>query len=145
MTALETTPTERPATKIVVVLRADLAAWQIANVTAFLAAGVTAGVPELVGEHYADADGNTYLPTLGLPVIVRAADAASLAACRSRAVARGLPTAIYTSAMFATGNDRDNRAVVADDRADDLDLVGLAVHGPRNAVDKIVKGTTVHP
>jgi hypothetical protein len=25
-----------------------------------------------------------------------------------------------------------------------LDLVGLAVHGPRNAVDKILKGATLH-
>jgi hypothetical protein len=26
----------------------------------------------------------------------------------------------------------------------DLDLVGLAVHGPRNAVDKVLKGATLH-
>jgi hypothetical protein len=26
-----------------------------------------------------------------------------------------------------------------------LDLVGIAVHGPRNAVDKIVKGARMHP
>ncbi|ANY08773.1 hypothetical protein AFB00_23705 [Pseudonocardia sp. HH130630-07] len=145
VTAVQTIPTERPATKIVVVLRDDLAPWQVANVTAYLAAGVAADVPELVGEPYADADGNSYLPTLGLPVIVRAADAATLAGCRSRASARGLPTAIYTAAMFGTGNDRDNRAVVAAERADALDLVGLAVHGPRNAVDKVVKGTGAHP
>ena len=25
-----------------------------------------------------------------------------------------------------------------------LDLVGLAVHGPRNAVDKILKGASLH-
>ena len=27
----------------------------------------------------------------------------------------------------------------------DLDLAGLAVHGPRGAVDKIVKGARMHP
>jgi hypothetical protein len=149
VTAPDTTtipaPAGRPATKILVVLRDDLAGWQVANVTAFLSAGVATAVPELIGAPYADADGNTYLPTLGLPVIVRAADAATLATCRARAVTRGLPAAIYTSAMFGTGNDDDNRAVVAADRAEDLDLVGVAVHGPRNAVDKIVKGTRVHP
>jgi hypothetical protein len=26
-----------------------------------------------------------------------------------------------------------------------LDLVGIAVYGPRNAVDKIVKGARMHP
>ncbi|MGY1840982.1 MULTISPECIES: DUF2000 family protein [unclassified Modestobacter] len=27
----------------------------------------------------------------------------------------------------------------------DLGLVGLAVHGPKNAVDKILKGARMHP
>ncbi|WP_224387887.1 DUF2000 domain-containing protein [Pseudonocardia sp. ICBG1293] len=126
-------------------LRADLLGWQVANVTAFLAAGIAAGVPELIGEPYADADGTAYLPTLGLPVLVRAGDAATLAACRARAVGRGLPVAVFTSAMFSTGDDRENRAVVAAARAQELDLVGVALHGPRNAVDKILKPTTAHP
>jgi len=26
-----------------------------------------------------------------------------------------------------------------------LDLVGMAVHGPRNAVDKVFKGARMHP
>jgi hypothetical protein len=26
-----------------------------------------------------------------------------------------------------------------------LDLVGIGVHGPKNAVDKIMKGTHLHP
>jgi uncharacterized protein DUF2000 len=26
-----------------------------------------------------------------------------------------------------------------------LDLLGIAVHGPKNAVDKIFKGTHLHP
>ena len=29
--------------------------------------------------------------------------------------------------------------------AADLDLVGLALHGPRNAVDKVLKGAALHP
>ncbi|MFP5022101.1 DUF2000 family protein [Pseudonocardia phyllosphaerae] len=135
----------RPATKIAIVLRDDLHGWQVANVTAFLAAGVAAGVPELIGEPYADADGTTYLATFGLPVLVRAGDAGALAACRARAADRGLPVSVFTSAMFRTGNDHDNRAVVAAERGADLDLVGLAVHGPRNAVDKVLKGTSAHP
>ncbi|WP_240051529.1 DUF2000 domain-containing protein [Pseudonocardia sp. EV170527-09] len=144
-TALLPASPARPATKIAVVLRDDLLGWQVANVTAFLAAGVAAGVPELIGEPYTDADGTAYLPTLGLPVLVRAGDATTLATCRARAVGRGLPVAVFTSAMFGTGNDHDNRAVVAAARAEELDLVGLALHGPRNAVDKILKGTTTHP
>ena len=61
------------------------------------------------------------------------------------AVARGLPMSIFTADLFATGNDEDNRAAVRAVPRDQLDLVGLAVHGPRNAIDKIVKGARMHP
>jgi hypothetical protein len=50
--------------------------------------------------------------------------------------------AIYTMEMFGTGNDDDNRAVVR--AAESLDLAGIAVYGPRNVIDKIVKGITLH-
>ena len=53
--------------------------------------------------------------------------------------------AIYTMDMFTTGNDDDNRAVVRAVPAAELSFAGLAVHGPRNAVDKIFKGATLHP
>ncbi|AEA26695.1 DUF2000 family protein [Pseudonocardia benzenivorans] len=132
-------------TKVVVLLRDDLAGWQALNVTAFLAGAVTAAVPELVGEPYADADGTGYLPMLGQPVLVMAGSKEVLTAARERAVGRGMPVAVFTSDLFATGNDVDNRAAVRAVRAADLDLVGLAVHGPRNAVDKVLKGARMHP
>ena len=53
--------------------------------------------------------------------------------------------AIFTSDLFRTGNDDDNRAAVRSVARADLDLVGLAMHGPRNAVDKILKGSWMHP
>ena len=46
--------------------------------------------------------------------------------------------------LFATGNDRDNRAAVRAVSGEKLDLVGIAVYGPRNAVDKITKGARMH-
>jgi hypothetical protein len=56
-----------------------------------------------------------------------------------------MPMAVYTMDMFATGNDDDNRAVVRAVPAGELRFAGLALHGPRNAVDKIFKGATLHP
>jgi hypothetical protein len=47
--------------------------------------------------------------------------------------------------MFSTGDDQANRAVVRAVARADLDLVGIAVHGPRNGVDKTVKGARLHP
>jgi hypothetical protein len=130
-------------TKIAVLVRDDLETWQRLNVTAFLASGIAAN-PELLGEPYADADGTPYLPMLRQPVLVFEGSKEALAAAHERALRRGLPTAVYTAEMFGTGHDEANRAVVRAVPGAQLDLVGLAVHGPRNAVDKIVKGATLH-
>lgn len=130
-------------TKIAVVLRDDLLPWQELNVTAFLVSGVAAN-PELLGEPYEDADGQRYLPLLRQPVVVLTADAATLSRSHAKVVARGLPLAVYTHEMFSTGHDAANRAAVAAVPTDALDLVGIAVHGPKNAVDKSLKGARLH-
>jgi hypothetical protein len=132
-------------TKIAVVVRDDLPVWQRLNVCAFLVSGVAAAIPELVGEAYEDADGTKYLAMFGQPVLVFEASGDVLTAAHRKALDRGLPTAIFTAELFATGNDEDNRAAVRAVPRDSLDLVGLAVHGPRNAVDKTVKGARMHP
>jgi hypothetical protein len=132
-------------TKIAIVLREDLLAWQRLNVTAFLASGITAAYPQLVGKPYSDADGTSYLALLGQPVLVLEGSKESVRAAHQRAIRRQLPVAVFTADMFTTGNDEDNRAVVRAVADDDLDLVGVAVHGPRNAVDKITKGNRMHP
>ncbi|MGW4894804.1 DUF2000 family protein [Kitasatospora sp. NPDC004240] len=132
-------------TKIAVLLREDLEPWQRLNVTAFLVSGLGTAVPEVIGEPYEDADGTAYLPMFRQPVLVFEGTKETLTAAHRRAVARALPAAVFTSDLFATGNDRDNRAAVRAVGADHLDLVGLAVHGPRNAVDKILKGARMHP
>lgn len=132
-------------TKLAVLLRDDLQPWQRLNVTAFLVSGVAATMPELVGEPYEDADGTTYLPMFGQPVLVYRGDGEVLARAHGHAVRRGLPLAVFTHDLFATGNDEDNRAAVRAVAGEKLDLVGLALHGPRNAVDKAVKGATLHP
>jgi hypothetical protein len=132
-------------TKIAVLVRDDLETWQRLNVTAFLVSGVTAAHPQLVGEPYEDADGTAYLPLLGQPVVVLEADGATLTAAHARALGRQLPMSVYTRAMFSTGHDEANRAVVRAVTGADLDLVGIAVFGPRNGVDKTVKGARLHP
>ncbi|WP_371601936.1 DUF2000 domain-containing protein [Streptomyces sp. NBC_01220] len=132
-------------TKIAVLLRDDLETWQRLNVTAFLVSGLGTAVPEVVGEPYADADDTPYLPMFRQPVLVFEGSKELLTTAHTRAVGRGAILSVFTSDLFATGNDRDNRAAVRAVRRDGMDLVGLAVHGPRNAVDKILKGASMHP
>ena len=131
-------------TKIAIAVRADLATWQKLNVTAFLASGVASGVEGLAGKPYEDGSGNRYLEMFRQPVLVYTGPGELLATVRERAVGRGLATAIYTEEMFATGHDDDNRAVVRAVEADQLNLAGIAVHGPRNVVDKVCKGLALH-
>ena len=130
-------------TRIAVLLRDDLLPWQELNVTAFLISGLAAE-PQLLGEPYEDADGIRYLPLLGQPVMVFAGDGLTLAAARARAVDRGLRLAIYTREMFSTGHDAANRAAVRAVASADLDLVGIGLHGPRNAVDRLTKAARLH-
>ncbi|MFE6717369.1 DUF2000 family protein [Streptomyces albidoflavus] len=144
MTTNDTAPV-RFDTKIAVLLRDDLAGWQRLNVTAFLVSGLGTQHPEVIGEPYADADGTAYLPMLRQPVLVFEGSKETLTAAHGKALARVLPRAVFTSDLFATGNDRDNRAAVRAVGRDQLDLVGLAVYGPRNAVDKVLKGARMHP
>ena len=97
-------------TKIAIAVRADLQQWQKLNVTAFLASGIAA-IAESIGKPYAR-------PTEPLPGAVPAARGGMegdrrRAAAHQRAARRGMPMAIYTMDMFTTGNDDDNRAVVA--------------------------------
>ncbi|HEY6275504.1 MAG TPA: DUF2000 domain-containing protein [Streptosporangiaceae bacterium] len=132
-------------TKIAIAVRDDLAAWQRLNVTAFLASAVAGGRPEVIGERYQDGSGHLYLPMFRQPVLIYAADAAALTGAHGRALARDLDIAVYIEPMFATGHDEANRATVLAVPAAELPLVGLAVYGPKNAVDKIFKGFALHP
>jgi len=137
--------TVRFETKIAVLLRDDLATWQRLNVTAFLVSGIAANEPELIGKAYADADGTPYLAMFRQPVMVFQGDRQTVTAAHRHALERQLPMAVFTEELFATGNDEDNRAAVQAVGRDELNLVGIAVHGPRSAVDKVLKGARLHP
>jgi hypothetical protein len=133
-------------TKAAVLVRDDLAAWQRLNVCAFLMSGVVAAADgAAIGEDYLDGDGNRYLPLLVQPVLVFESSAAKLRTVRERAARREIQIALYTAEMFITGNDEDNRAAVRAVRADDLDIVGIALRAPHRDADAILRGLSRHP
>jgi hypothetical protein len=133
-------------TKVAVVVRDDLAVWQRLNVCAFLISGVAAAAGEqAIGEPYEDADGRTYLPLLVQPVLVLVApDVNKLRTVRERAERRGVPLAVYTREMFATGHDAANRAAVRAVESADLDLVGVALRAPHRDADAVLRGLARH-
>ena len=132
-------------TKIAIAVRTDLAVWQKLNVTAFLASGIAAAVPGCIGEVYVDGAGRRYAAMCGQPILVFAGSLDDLRRAHDRARDRDLLVVPYIEPMFATGHDAANRAVFAAGDTAAQSWVGLAVHGERKAVDKAVKGLSLHP
>lgn len=131
-------------TKIAIVIRTDLQAWQKLNVASFLTSGIAAAFPECIGEAYADASGTTYHALIGQPILIYGADGPALSRALDRALARNVKPAVYTEDMFSTTHDAANREAVRAVARTDLNLVGIAMRAERKLIDKIVDGLKFH-
>lgn len=131
-------------TKIAVVIRTDLQAWQKLNVASFLTSGIAASFPECIGDPYEDASGTKYLSLIGQPILIYGADGPALSRALDRALTRGVKPAVYTEDMFTTTHDAANREVVRAVARTDLNLVGIAMRAERKVIDKIVDGLKFH-
>ena len=125
-------------------LRDDLETWQRLNVTAFLSSGVAAdpGADRRAlrrrRRHPLPAD----VPPAGAGV---RADKDALTAAHERAVRRGLPMAVFTAELFAHRARRGQPGRGGRGARAGWTWSGIAVHGPRNAVDKVTKGADAAP
>ncbi|WP_431203946.1 DUF2000 family protein [Bradyrhizobium betae] len=131
-------------TKIAVVIRNDLQAWQKLNVAAFLTSGIAAAFPECIGEPYEDASSTTYHALIGQPILIYGADGPALSRALDRALTRSVKPALYTEDMFKTTHDAANREAVRAVARTDLNLVGIAMRADRKVIDKIVDGLKFH-
>ncbi|MBR0709666.1 MULTISPECIES: DUF2000 family protein [Bradyrhizobium] len=131
-------------TKIAVVIRTDLQAWQKLNVAAFLTSGIAAAFPECIGEPYEDASGTAYHALIGQPILIYGADGPALSRALDRALTRNVKPAVYTEDMFRTTHDAANREAVRAVARADLNLVGIAMRAERKVIDKIVDGLKFH-
>ncbi|MCP3384273.1 MULTISPECIES: DUF2000 family protein [unclassified Bradyrhizobium] len=131
-------------TKIAVVIRNDLQAWQKLNVASFLTSGVAAAFPECIGDTYEDASATKYLALIGQPILIYGADGPALSRALDRALTRSVTPAVYTEDMFKTTHDAANREAVKTVARTDLNLVGIAMRADRKVIDKIVDGLKFH-
>jgi hypothetical protein len=131
-------------TKIAVVIRTDLQAWQKLNVAAFLTSGVAAAFPDCIGEPYEDASDTKYLSLIGQPILIYGADGPALSRALDRALTRNVKPTVYTEDMFKTTHDAANREAVRAVARADLNLVGIAMRAERKVIDKIVDGLKFH-
>ncbi|MRT57101.1 DUF2000 family protein [Enterobacteriaceae bacterium RIT693] len=131
-------------TKIAFIVRDDLPTWQRLNVVAFLGTGVAAASPEIMGAPYVDAKGREYGNLSGQPMLIFESDLAGLQTAHRKGLERELTLIPYVHAMFSTGHDAANREVFRAENADSMNLVGLAMRGPKKVVDKVIKGLALH-
>lgn len=131
-------------TKVALIVRNDLAIWQRLNVVAFLATGIASAAPEAMGDPYVDANGHRYGNMLGQPMLVFEADLAGLQVAHRVGLEREITVLPYVFAMFSTGHDGANREVFLAEDPNNLNLVGLALRGPKKAVEKAAKGLSLH-
>src|SRR6476660_7785827 len=131
-------------TKIAVVIRTDLQAWQKLNVASFLTSGIAAAFPDCVGEPHEDGSGTKYHALIGQPILIYGADGAALSRALDRALSRNVTAALYTEDMFKTTHDAANREAVRAVERTDLNLVGIAMRAERKVIDKIVDGLKFH-
>lgn len=130
-------------TKIKIILRNDLEAWQELNITAFLMSGI-AGTQNIIGQPYVDASGTEYLPMSQQPIMIYSASSEEMKAILSKALEKDVVISIFTEELFKTFNDEDNRAAVSGVKTENLNLVGIGIRGKKNHVDRLAKGIALH-
>ncbi len=131
-------------TKIAVVVRDDLQIWQKLNITAFTVSGIAGTVEGIIGEPYEDGSGNSYLPMFRQPVLIFNATADQIKTVYKRALSRQIRFSIFTEDLFATNNDKDNRAAVRARQQEELSIVGMALWAEKKIADKVLDGLKLH-
>src|SRR5258705_4646682 len=99
-------------TKIAVVIRTDLEAWQKLNVASFLTGGIAAAFPERIGDPYEDGSGTKYLSLIGQPILIYGADGSALTRALERALARNVKPAVYNEDMVKATHEAANQGTV---------------------------------
>ncbi|SDS78315.1 Protein of unknown function [Friedmanniella luteola] len=134
-------PTRAARLEWVVVVDEELPAGRAVNAAVCAAAATGVGVEGLLGPDAVDADGSRHrgLPWAGCTVL--GASGERLLALRARAVAAdGVFVADMPHAAQSTRVYDEYRAVVAASTGGELDLAAVSLVGPRNRVDRLVKG-----
>ena len=132
-------------TRIVVILRDDLAARQRANATAFLVSGIAADEPATVGEPYEDASGNRYLPMFREPAYMYMCGRDDLFRAAAEPASAGYPSPCSptTSSRPATTTSTGRRSGLS--RPTTSPSSASPFGTDRKAADRITKGLRFHP
>jgi hypothetical protein len=130
---------EKPAVRVVLVVDEALSIGYAANSAAVLAVTLGARVGGLPGPDLLDADGGVHLGLIPIGLPVLKAPAAALKAMRDRAARLPEVTVVDFPVQGQQTTDYVAfQAMVAATPAANLTYLGVALHGPRAAINKLV-------
>ena len=97
-----------------------------------------------MGTAYQDSLGRAYTRLFEQPIVVFSASQDVLLRALEIGQERGLTCSAYIDAMFEQPNGDAGRQVFRKAQAHQLDLVGLALRGPRKDIDMATKRASLH-
>ena len=124
--------------KSVIVLDEALPPGDAANAAAILGASLGHRVDALVGPDARDAEGGRHAGIITVPLPVLRADAAGVADVRRRALERELLVVGFTELAASHGDHGEYLAALSATEPGALAYRGVALHGPRKAVNSVV-------
>lgn len=129
----------QPATseKVAIIVDAEMPAGLAANTAAVLALTLGRRVESIIGPDLKDADGSTHLGITTVPLPILTAHADEVKALRQRALADGLLVIDFTDCAQRTRTYDDYAQLLEEASEETLHYVGIAVHGPRKAVQRL--------
>ena len=124
----------QPAEKIVIVLASDLPPATAANTSALLALSIGARRPDIIGPDVPDADGRSHagISTIPVPILHAAPDALAGIAASDRVQVIGFTATAAGSHTYPAYTD-----ALAGTRAGELSYLGVALIGPKKAVNSL--------
>ncbi|KOX15893.1 hypothetical protein ADL05_13695 [Nocardiopsis sp. NRRL B-16309] len=128
-----------PATKVVVVLREDLEAPLAANAGAVLGLALGGRLEDSVAADGKDAGGGVHAGLNPHPVPTLAASGAALRALKAEADARGVTVVGFNEVARRSRDYASYLDALARTEPEAVEYVGLALFGPRGAVNKITR------
>ncbi|GAA1599159.1 hypothetical protein GCM10009789_61540 [Kribbella sancticallisti] len=126
------------ANKMVVVLDPNVPVGVALNAAALLGVGLGSQLPDLIGEGTPDGSGGLHPGICVHPIPILKADAARLRELRAAAASRdGIEVHDINQVARTSRTYEQYLATMSGTKEEDLEYVGLAIYGPRTAVNSL--------
>lgn len=128
--------------KMTIVVRDDMASWQLTNTVAHIAAflGNKMQDPFDTGEFFVSKDGVNFPRNSQFGIVALKASKEELKALELATRASVLPRLVYVQEMIDHGDDAELETALAAVSSEDMDILGIGLFGPKDEL-KALTGT----